>query len=82
MYKALTYIVLNNQKYAPGTKFTQKELLAAGQSKSNIEQLIKDKALSKDMEAPLHKDHQPITLKITKTDSVMIFGHDAGVGNG
>ena len=63
MYKALTYINLppDNRK-APGDRISEAELKEAGQTEENVEQLLKGKAMSKDMEAKIDKAHDPIVI--------------------
>lgn len=81
MYKSTTYLVLNDHKFPPSSTFTQKQLHEAGQSKENIEQLEKAGVLTKDMDAPIHKDHQPIVIKQPATQqTVHVIGNDAGAG--
>jgi hypothetical protein len=61
-YKALTYVNLppDNRK-APGDKITDKELKEAGQTKEDIDSLVKSGSIG-DEDAELHQDHAPVEI--------------------
>jgi hypothetical protein len=68
--KALTFIVLGEERFAPGDSITKTQLKDAGQTDEQVQQLIADGALGEDSDE-LHPDHQPVETPegtITATD--------------
>lgn len=55
-YKALTYVFVGGVKYAPGDSINKSEF--GDHTEEQIEELVKGGAISEDMDAPLHPDHQ------------------------
>lgn len=68
-YKALTFLHLpvTDVRKGPGDTVTHEELLAADQDEKQIEQLVHDGALSKNLNAEVHPDHRPVDLSVMTT---------------
>ena len=59
-YKALTYLMVGDEKVAPGDTVTRADLEAAGQTAENIDQLLESGAISDDMQADVLEEHREI----------------------
>lgn len=84
-YKALTFIMLGEEKISPGDEISDAQLEEAGQTEEHIAELVESGALSTDMDADVHPDHQ---LPIPESDEVAAEGEsrqlrsgDGGDGN-
>jgi len=83
-YKALTYVNLPpNNKKAPGDTITEKEFADAvpKQGEAEIKQLLDQKAISKNMDAPIDKAHAPIEIPPSANPiSIDVVSGDVGEG--
>lgn len=57
-YKALTYVMVGDDKIAPGDSVSHNDLLAAGQSDEDVTQLLKSGVISEDQDAEIHEAHR------------------------
>jgi hypothetical protein len=81
-YKALTYIMLGEEKISPGDEISDEQLADAGQNEEHIAQLIEGGALSEDMDAPVHPDHQVVIPESEEVEAEnVIRSGDGGSGN-
>ena len=76
-YKCLTYVMVGEEKKAPGDSVTKAEFVAAGQTTDDIAILLKTGAISEDADAPIHKDHGPVPAA---TGEHVIQTSDGGAG--
>lgn len=84
MYKALTYLHLPeiDARKQPGDKVTKKELEAAGQTDDDIKALLKDGALSEDMDAEIDPSHAPVTVSFASSEeAVPVIASDQAKGD-
>jgi hypothetical protein len=80
-YKALTYLNLPGDpevRKSPGDKITDKELKDAGQDSEQIAALMKSGAISDDMDADVHPDHQAPEAAAPEGSDRHVGANDAG----
>lgn len=83
-YKALTYVNLPpNNKKAPGDTITQKEFDDAvpKQGELEIQALLSQKAISKNMDAPIDKAHAPIEI-LPSANATLVYVVSGDVAEG
>lgn len=77
-YKALTFVNLpgTDKRVAPGGTITAADFEAAKQTEEDIQSLIDGGAISEDMDAELHPDHQDLIQ--TDDGEFVVMGVDTG----
>lgn len=79
-YKCLTYVMLNGVKKNPGDVITEEDLANAGQTDDDIGRLVVSRAISSDLDADLHPDHQPLPAPRNMSGALGVSDSDDAEG--
>lgn len=80
-YKALTFLMVGEEKKSPGDPISEADLKAAGQTPENIKQLVADGALgSPDDE--INEAHAPVEISVPSgSDNHVVAGEEGKGGD-
>ena len=78
-YKALTFLMVGDEKKSPGDSVSLAELEAAGQTPENVKQLLESGALG-GQDDEIDPAHQPVEVEAPAGSENHVIAGDAGKG--
>jgi hypothetical protein len=83
-FKCLTFVFVGDRRFEPGQTVTDDELKEGGQTDENIEELEQSGVISRDLNADVLPEHQPVEEPVVETtgeEDQSVVATDSGEGS-